>query len=110
MQSRDTLQTTGKIYVLVQFPEDTSYFEENNIGYPSYESEDNGARFVSEEDYIKVFGHEPDAAGLYRAVCWPEIQELQEDAKFETYSEVIQDEAGINDFGPSAYWIPVCYS
>ena len=43
------------LYVLVEFPDDATYFEENDIGYPSFESEDNGARYVSEYDYIQRF-------------------------------------------------------
>lgn len=97
------------LYVLVQYPEDAGYFEENNIGYPSYKSEDNGARYVSQDHYLKFFVKEPGAAQLYKPVCWPEIQELQEDPEFETYSEIISDETGLEDFGPSAYWIPRCY-
>lgn len=97
------------LYVLVEFPEDASYFEENETGYPCYESEDNGARFVSEEDYTKVFGHEPEPNQCYQPVCWPEIQELMEDPKFDSYSELIIDRKGVADFGDSAYWIPLCY-
>ena len=37
-------QLHDDLYVLVEFPDDTSYFEENDIGYPSFNSEDNGAR------------------------------------------------------------------
>lgn len=34
------------LYVLVEFPDDTSFFEEEYIGYPSFGSSDNGARYV----------------------------------------------------------------
>ena len=39
-------QLCNGLYVLVEFPDDASYFEENDIGYSSFESEDNGARYV----------------------------------------------------------------
>jgi hypothetical protein len=95
------------VYVLVGFPEDSSYFEDNDIGYPSYGSDDNGARYVPEEDYIKVFGHKPDEAMLYKIVQWPESQELMEDEGFEEYSEGVFDEKGLNDFICPAYWVPI---
>lgn len=44
------------LYVLAEFPDDTTYFEENDIGYPSFGSEDNGARYVTEYDYIQLSG------------------------------------------------------
>ena len=34
------------LYVLAEFPDDTTYFEENDIGYPSFGSEDNGASTI----------------------------------------------------------------
>jgi hypothetical protein len=95
-----------EIYVLVEFPNDSSYFEDNDIGYPCCESEDNGARYVPEEDYVKVFERKPDDAMLYKIVMWPESQELMEDEKFEEYSEVVYDEKGMNDFICPAYWVP----
>lgn len=94
------------VYVVVEFPEDPSYFENNNIGYPCYESDDNGARYVPEEDYIKVFGHKPNEAMLYKIVQWPESQELMEDENFEEYSECVYDEKGLGDFICPAYWVP----
>lgn len=48
-------RTWSNDYVLVEFPDDASYFEENDIGYPSFGSEDNGARYVPEYDYIRHF-------------------------------------------------------
>lgn len=96
-------------YVLVEYPEDTGYFEENEIGYPSFESEDNGARFVPEDDYIRVFCKEPDPAQLYKPVCWPESQDLMEDPKYESYTEFIESGKAFDDFGPSAFWVPLCY-
>ena len=42
------------LYVLVEFPDDTSFFEEEYIGYPSFGSSDNGARYVSEYDILPI--------------------------------------------------------
>ena len=96
-------------YVLVEFPEETTYFEGNDIGYPSYEAEDNGARFVSESDYKDYFGKEPDKNQIHIPVQWPESQELMEDPKFEEYTEAVMDEKGLNDFICPAYWVSLCY-
>ncbi len=96
-------------YVLVEFPEDTTYFEENNIGYPCHESEDNGARFVKTEDYINYFGYEPNPNQYYAIVEWPESQELMEEPDYEEHSEEVMDEKGLADFICPAYWVSVCY-
>ena len=91
------------IYVLVEFPEDTTSFEDEEIGYPSWDSEDNGARYVPEQDYIRRFKKSPDPGKCYRAVCWPESQQYMGQEGCES----IQDENGIQDFGTSAYWVPL---
>jgi hypothetical protein len=96
-------------YVLVEFPEDSSYFEDNDIGYPCFESEDNGARYVPEEDYIRHFGHEPNPNQYYVIVQWSESQELLEDPHYEEYTEAVMDEKGLNDFICPAYWVALCY-
>jgi len=96
-------------YVLVQHPDDTVHFEGNGIGYPSYEQEDNGARYVTEYDYIAHFKKEPPANSYFRPVCWPDSQkylELPDDTL--TLCENINDEEGLGAFGPSAIWVPEC--
>ena len=60
-------------YVLVLSTE-TSFFETNEIGYESYESDDNGARYVPEHIYIAHFDKKPKKRSVYEAVCWPEAQ------------------------------------
>lgn len=92
-----------KLYVLVEFPEDASFFEENGIGYPSWNSGDNGARYVPEAEYIREFGESPEPEKCYRAMCWPDSQEYIEKDGY----ELIQDENGIHDFGTSACWVPL---
>lgn len=49
-------QLCNGLYVQVKFPDNTSYFEDNDIGYPSFESEDNGARYVPYEEYVRHYG------------------------------------------------------
>jgi len=98
-------EKTNGPFILVQFPEDSSCFEENNIGYPCCDAEDNGARYVSIDDYIKIFMKEPDPENLYIIVQWPESQELMEKPDFESYSEVVMDKKGLNDFICPAYWV-----
>lgn len=90
-----------KLYVLVEFPEDTSSFEKT--GYPSWNSEDNGALYVSEEEYIRHSGKSPSRDKCYRAICWPDSQKYM-DTKG---CELIQDEDALKEFGSSAYWVPL---
>lgn len=92
-----------KLYVLVEFPEDTAFFEEEETGYPAWDSEDNGARYVPEEDYIRHTGKSPERNKCYRVVCWPDSQEYVGTKG----CEPVQDENGIRNFGTSAYWVPL---
>lgn len=98
-----SLAWDDKLYVLVEFPEDNSSFEEEEIGYPSWESEDNGAVYVPIEDYIRHFGKSPEQGKCYRPLRWPDSQQYmdREDC------ELIQDEQALENFGPSAYWVPL---
>lgn len=91
------------LYVLAEYPDDASIFEEEEIGYPSWESEDNGARYVPEYDYITHLKEIPERDKCYRAVCWPDSQKYMGTKG----CEPIQDENGIRDFGTSAYWVPL---
>jgi hypothetical protein len=94
-------------YVLVQFPEDSSYFENEEIGYPCFNSEDNGARYVPEYDYIRHFQKDPMPESLYKPLCWPESQQYlsHPDSRCEA---IIADEKALADFGPAAVWVPMC--
>lgn len=92
-----------KLYVLVEFPEDASSFEESETGYPSWNSEDNGARYVPEAEYIRTFGKSPEPEKCYRALCWPDSQKYMEMKG----CELIQDEEALQEFGSSAYWVPL---
>ena len=100
------------LYVLTEFPDDTAYFEENDIGYPSFESEDNGARYVPEYDYIQQFEKDPPANACFKPVQWPESQPYlfpdEPDAPADTLCEPINDEKGRVDFGEQAVWVPLC--
>lgn len=100
------------LYVLVEFSEDASSFEEENIGYPSWKSNDNGARYVSEYDYIEHLGKSPDRHKCYRLLRWPESQEYLYpnalDDAIDDLCEPIGDEQGIADFGAQAVWVPLC--
>lgn len=80
-----------KLYVLVEFPEGDTPFEEEENGNPIYESKDNGVLYVSEEDYIRHTGEYPDYDKCYRIVCWPESQKYTG----VTGCEPIQDENAI---------------
>lgn len=97
-----------KQYVLVEYPEDASYFEQKEIGYPSWESQDNGARYIPLCDYIRQFSKSPDPARCYRPVCWPDSQRYFEETGPNAHCELIQDEAALEKFGSSALWVPLC--
>lgn len=100
------------LYVLAEFPDDTTYFEENDIGYPSFGSEDNGARYVPEYDYIQQFEQNPPANAYFKPMQWPESQPyLFPDEPHESTDalcEPINDEKGRADFGKQAVWVPMC--
>ncbi len=100
------------LYVLAEFPDDTTYFEENDIGYPSFGSEDNGARYVPEYDYIQQFEQDPPANAYFKPMQWPESQPhlfLDEpNESTDALCEAINDEKGRADFGKQAVWVPMC--
>ena len=101
-------------YVLVQFPEDPSDFERNETGYPCFNSEDNGARYVSEYDYLRHFQKDPPPNACFKAVSWPDSQAYMQEKEGDSEPvhtilarcEPIEDEKGIEDFGSSALWVP----
>ena len=100
------------LYVLVEFPDDATYFEENDIGYPSFEREDNGARYVSEYDYIQRFEQDPPANAYFNPMQWPESQPHlfpdEPNESTDALCEAINDEKGRADFGEQAVWVPLC--
>lgn len=102
-----------ELYVLAEFPEDSSYFEENAIGYPSFNSEDNGARYVPEYDYIRYFHKDPAENAYYKPLRWPESQSYlfldEPNESIDALNEPVQDEKGIADFGEQAVWVPLCH-
>ena len=105
-------QLHDNLYVLVEFPEDASYFEENDIGYPSFNSEDNGARYVPQRDYIRHFKKDPIPSSCFRPLRWPESQTYlfsdEPNDAVDALNESINDEKGIADFGYQAVWVPLC--
>jgi hypothetical protein len=95
-------------YVLVEFPEDSSHFENNEIGYPCFNSEDNGARYVTEYEYIKHFEKDPIPNTYFRPLRWPESQSYFGESSTDALCEPIEDEKGLADFGSQAIWVPLC--
>lgn len=100
-----------KLYVLAEFPDNTSYFDENNIGYPSFESRDNGARYVPEYDYLEHFKKGPAPNIYFKPLRWPESQPYlfpdEPNESVDALCEPVWDEKGIADFGEQAVWVPV---
>lgn len=101
-----------ELYVLVEFPEDASFFEKNDIGYPSFGSRDNGARYVSEYDYIAHFQTDPAENTFYKPLRWPYSQPYlfpdEPNESIDALNEPINDKKGIEDFGGQAVWVPLC--
>lgn len=94
-------------FVLVEYPDDSTYFEEEEIGYPSFIREDNGARYVPEHEYILLFQKKPDPNLYYRVCQWPDSQELLDEVKSDDSMEEITDEKALKDFICPAYWVHV---
>ena len=97
------------IYVLVEYPEDAGSFERSEIGYPCFNSQDNGARYVSEYEYILQFGQSPKPDKCFRPVQWPDSQryfELKPKSVAELCEPIEFGEA-FGDFGSSAIWVPL---
>lgn len=103
-------EPTGR-YVLVEFPEDTSFYENHDIGYPCFNSEDNGAIYVPEHFYRQHTGQEPKANTLYRPVQWPESQiyfEIESESAAALCEPIEADVKSLEDFGSSSIWVPLC--
>ena len=100
-------EPTGR-YVKVEFPEDSAFFDNHEFGYPCFNSEDNGARYVPEHIYIGHFGKEPAKAKLYQPIEWPESQQYFELPKSKLDKcEFIESGEAFDDFGSQAIWVPL---
>lgn len=103
-------EPTGR-YVLVEFPEDPSFFEEHELGYLCFNSDDNGAMYVPEHLYRAHFGKDPQANSVYRAVQWPESQiyfEIEPESTAALCEPIEADAKSLEDFGSSSIWVPLC--
>lgn len=106
-------EPTGR-YVLIEYPEDSSFFEEHNIGYPSYNQEDNGARYIPEHIYKAHFNKVPAEDHFFMPIQWPNSQvyfELEDENAdedvFELCEPIIADDEALADFGDSSIWVPL---
>lgn len=103
-------EPTGR-YVLVQYPADASFYENLEVGYPCFNSEDNGARYVPEHFYRQHTGKEPAANTLFQPVQWPESQsyfDLKPKSIAALCEPIEADVQSLEDFGTSSVWVPVC--
>lgn len=101
-------EPTGK-YVLVEFPEDSSFFEEHEMGYPCFSSDDNGAMYVPEHLYKTHFDKDPSPDKIMIPVMWPESQKYFEpEYAPKRCDPIVADLNTLNDFGSSAIWVPLC--
>lgn len=103
-------EPTG-LYVLVEFPENPTFFEEHELGYPCFNSDDNGAMYVPEHIYRAHFGREPQANSLYRPIQWPESQiyfEIEPESTAALCEPIEADAKALEDFGSSSIWVPLC--
>ncbi|MEG0456381.1 MAG: hypothetical protein RR559_13770 [Bacteroides sp.] len=103
-------EPTGR-FVLVEFPEESKFYSDCEVGYDCYRSEDNGAMYVPENFYIAHSDTFPKANKLFIPVTWPESQEyfeLQHTSE-STYQlcEPIEYGKAFNDFGSQGIWVPL---
>lgn len=104
-------EPTGR-FVLVEYPEDSKFFSDCEVGYDCYGSEDNGAMYVPEHFYTAHTGTEPDANKLFIPVTWPDSQEYFElqyenETQYEL-CEPIEHGKAFDNFGSQAIWVPLC--
>lgn len=97
-------QKWSNLFVRVSFPEDSRYFEQEDIGYPCFNTGDNGARYVLECEYIRFFKKTPDKGKYFSPVAWPDAQKYMDNPLCEA---IIGDEKGLKKFGSSSFWVPV---
>lgn len=105
-----------EMYVLVEDPVQTDFLPDE-IGYPSANTENSNARYISEYDYLFIFKQAPDANSYFVPVQWPESQDYLpgEGADTENHEdsiadlcELINDEKGLEYFDTGAVWVPLC--
>lgn len=103
-------------FTLVEVPDQTDRLPDD-LGYPSAEAPNSNARYIPEYDYIRIFGEAPEPNSYFVPVRWPESQKYMSDEKHDgdpagdsihALNELINDEKGLADFGPNAYWVPLC--
>jgi hypothetical protein len=95
------------IFVRVEYPEDASCFEKEGIGYPCFNSEDNGACYVPEHEYVNRYRKRPSKEKCFHPLPWPDSQEYMDNPLCEV---IITDEKGLKAFGTSACWAPLMVS
>lgn len=103
-------EPTGR-YVKVEHPEDTTFYENCEVGYECYNSHDNGAMYVPEHFYKAHESKEPNPTSIYSPVMWPDSQEYFElehtsESDFEK-CEVINHGKAFNDFNSQTIWVPL---
>ncbi|MFI3293849.1 MAG: hypothetical protein SNI70_10080 [Rikenellaceae bacterium] len=101
-------ESTGR-YVLVEHSE-SSFFEKHEVGFESYQSDDNGARYIPEHLYIAHFDKNPKAKQIYLPIGWPESQiylewEHTAPKKF-ARCEYINPADTVLDLGNDALFVP----
>jgi hypothetical protein len=106
-QELDIPYLDESLFVLVEYPEDSSYFENEEIGYPCFNTEDNGARYVPIVEYIRHFEKSPEANTIFKPLRWPESQNYFGETSIDALCEPIEDEQGMNDFGSHGIWVPL---
>ena len=98
-------------YVLVEYPEDTSFYDDNDVGYPCFNSSYIGAVYVPEHFYKQRTGKQPEPDRLFRPVEWPDSEKYMQippDSATATCEPIEKDEKAIEDFGSRSVWVPLC--
>lgn len=95
-------------YVLVEFTQETAFFEQSEICPPCLNSKDMNAIYVPELFYKEHMGIPPEKSRLFKQIPWPESQKYLGSSP-DTISpmcEVVDMDESREDFGMPAVWVP----
>lgn len=88
-------------FVFVPQGQEADALLQANVAYPS--TDHPGACYAMEIDYEEIVGLEAPSESHHDAIMWPSSQRYMGHPE----CELINDPAGLDAFGPDAYWVPV---
>lgn len=112
MKTRHQISSSTTCFVLVDDPKQIGILPDD-VGYPSFDTCNGGARYLTEPDYTAIFGSEAPPSHCFIPIGWPESQRHMkptalENATIQALCEHIVDSKGLVDFGDGACWVPLC--